>query len=117
MYFTILDDATNAVDTFTDEGEAVAALSRIVGADPDAAEHLLLLRYDDDGSPVGEAQEARVVAPASVLSPTSQMTVVAWRGFRPAVTVALLATQGQTCYLAAGVWGGVQSPAPRTLAG
>ena len=60
MYFTILDDAANAVDTFHDEREAIAALAQLVGADPQAADQLLLLRYDDEGNPVGAAMEARI---------------------------------------------------------
>ena len=80
MYFTILDDAANAVDTFTSEREAVAALEAMVESDPETADQLLLLRYDDDGNPVGEALEASIVQSVLKNLDASRVVIVAWRG-------------------------------------
>jgi hypothetical protein len=52
-YYVILDSTANLVDSFDQEGEARAALERIVRQDPDAADDYALLRYDDEGKPVG----------------------------------------------------------------
>src|SRR4051812_48599408 len=109
MYFTILDDAANAVDTFTDEREAARALNAIVAADPSAADRLLLLRYDHDGTPVGEAIEARVVCPAAAASAASKLVVVAWLGLRLAVD----AVRRQPAEANRSVWPDAAAEAPR----
>jgi hypothetical protein len=54
MYYVILDSSGNLVESFQDEEAARTALSRIVHDDPDAADHVAILTYDDSG-PVGEA--------------------------------------------------------------
>ena len=77
MHFMIMDEAANAVDSFGDRNEAARALEAIVADDPAAADSLLLLAYDDDGNPVGEAIVARVVAPASSTMPGSRLIVLA----------------------------------------
>jgi hypothetical protein len=55
MHYMILDSAGNAVDTFDDLRAALDALEQLVEAEPEAAEHLVLLSYDAEGNPVGEA--------------------------------------------------------------
>jgi hypothetical protein len=55
MYFVILDSTGNLVESFDDESSARAALERIVHDEPEAADHLALLTYDEHGEPVGEA--------------------------------------------------------------
>jgi hypothetical protein len=54
-YFVILGSDGNLVDSFDQEDEARAALSRIVREDPDSAGEYAILRYNDAGHPIGEA--------------------------------------------------------------
>jgi hypothetical protein len=77
MHFTIMDDAANVVDSFDSSADAARALEAIVAEDPAAADSLLLLAYDDDGNPVGEAITARVTAPATSTMPGSRLIVLA----------------------------------------
>lgn len=55
MDYMILDTAGNALAAFDDEISARAAIHTIVALQRDAAEHVVLLAYDDDGLPVGDA--------------------------------------------------------------
>jgi hypothetical protein len=55
MDYMILDSAGNALASFEDELTARATLHAIAAVDPDAAEHVALLAYDDAGMPVGDA--------------------------------------------------------------
>lgn len=55
MYFVILDSTGNLVESFDDETVARATLSRIVHDEPEAADHVALITYDEDGMPVGDA--------------------------------------------------------------
>lgn len=55
MYYVILDSTGNLVESFDEERQARAMLERLVGEEPDAAEHLALLTYDEHGEPVGDA--------------------------------------------------------------
>ena len=55
MYYVILDSTGNLVESFDDERQARATLEQIVGEEPQAAEHLALLIYDEHGEPVGDA--------------------------------------------------------------
>lgn len=103
MYFTILDNTANAVDTFTSEREAVAALEAMVENDPEAADDLLLLRYDDDGNPVGEALEASIVQPVLKNLDASRVVMVAWRGACLALEAILPEQRHGTSIYAAGV--------------
>ncbi len=77
MHFMIMDEAMNAVDSFDSRVEAARALEAIVADDPAAADSLLLLAYDDDGNPVGEAVMAHVIAPATSTMPGSRLIVLA----------------------------------------
>lgn len=56
MYYVILDSTGNLVESFDDEAEARAALSKLVHDGPsDAADHYALLTCDEAGHPVGDA--------------------------------------------------------------
>jgi hypothetical protein len=51
----ILDSTGSTVASFEDELAARASLHAIVAVEPDAADHLVLLAYGDDGIPIGDA--------------------------------------------------------------
>jgi len=63
MEFMILDSAGNALAAFDDQLLARAALHAMVAVEPDAAEHVAMLAYDDEGMPVGDAVMAIDVPP------------------------------------------------------
>ena len=54
MIYSIFDSTGNLVDAFDDRDTAVAALTAIVQAEPDAADHVFLVAQADDGKMVGE---------------------------------------------------------------
>jgi hypothetical protein len=54
MTYSIFDSTGNPVDAFDDHDAAVAALTAIVTAEPDAADHVFLVAQDDHGRLVGE---------------------------------------------------------------
>jgi hypothetical protein len=56
--YVLLDSGGNLIDAYDDPDEARAALRRIVADEPEAAEHVALLTYDDAGNPVGELETA-----------------------------------------------------------
>lgn len=64
MEYMILDTAGNAVASSDDETTARATLHAIVAVEPEAAEYLVLLAYDDDGQPLGDAKTFFDVPPA-----------------------------------------------------
>ena len=68
--YMILDDAGNALASFSDEVTAHATLHAIVAVEPDAAEHVVLLAYDDDGMPVGDALSVWDVPMAVTIQPS-----------------------------------------------
>jgi hypothetical protein len=70
MEYVILDSAGNAVASFHDDATARATLYAIVEVEPDAADHLVLLAYDDEGMPVGEAKMYVDVPPAVDVRPS-----------------------------------------------
>jgi hypothetical protein len=55
MTYMILDSTGSAINSYTDEVAAHVAMRVIVEDDPNAAGHLLLLAYDDEGNVVGNA--------------------------------------------------------------
>ena len=61
MRYAIFDSTGNLIESFADERSAREALDRIIDAEPEAAEHVALFLYDDDGTPVGDP----VFAPAT----------------------------------------------------
>ena len=61
MHYAIFDSTGNLIESFADERSAREALERIIDVETEAAEHVALFVYDDDGMPVGEP----VFAPAA----------------------------------------------------
>ena len=61
MQYAIFDSTGNLIESFEDERSAREALDRIIDGEPEAAEHVALFVYDDDGTPVGDP----VFAPAA----------------------------------------------------
>lgn len=55
MCYVILDSSGNLIESFDQEPEARAVPDQIVREEPEAAEHVALLAYDDHGEPVGDA--------------------------------------------------------------
>lgn len=70
MQYMIFDSAGNALASFDDEGRAHATLYSILRIEPDAAEHVALLAYDDDGMPVGDALTVFDVPPPVSVEPS-----------------------------------------------
>ncbi len=62
MHYSIFDSTGNLVESFEDEQSARTALDRIVDAEPEAAEHVALFVYGDDGMPIGDPIFARAVS-------------------------------------------------------
>ena len=54
-YYVILDSTANLVESFDREDEARAALEAVVRQEPDSADDYAILKYDDNGNPVGQA--------------------------------------------------------------
>ena len=54
MDYVLLSSTGNLIDSFKDEAAARAALQQIVATEPEAAEDVALLTYDEGGRPVGE---------------------------------------------------------------
>jgi hypothetical protein len=54
-YYVILDSTANLVESFDREAEARDALEAIVQRDPESADEYAILKYDDNGNPVGQA--------------------------------------------------------------
>jgi len=61
VQYAIFDSTGNLIESFEDERSAREALDRIIDGEPEAAEHVALFVYDDDGTPVGDP----VFAPAA----------------------------------------------------
>lgn len=55
MTWMLLDGTGNAIDTYDDEVAAHAALRALVEAEPAARDEVVLLAYDGEGMPVGDA--------------------------------------------------------------
>jgi hypothetical protein len=62
MHYAIFDSTGNLVESFEDERSARKALGHIVDAEPEAAEHVALFVYGEDGMPVGDPILARAVS-------------------------------------------------------
>ena len=70
MKYMILDSRGNAVDAFSTQVAARATLRAIVAEEPDAADELVLLAYNAEGRPVGEAATFYDLAPAATIKPS-----------------------------------------------
>jgi hypothetical protein len=81
MDYMILDSAGNALAAFDDELTARATLHAMAAVDPESAEHVALLTYDDSGMPVGEAVTVVDCEPPVSVEPSlfvSARTTEAW---------------------------------------
>jgi hypothetical protein len=100
MDYMILDSTGNALASFQDEWTARATMHAMVKVEPEAADHIVLLGYDDSGMPVGEALSIGDVPPpvsveSSLAGLVQPLTDVAtrvtsrtlYRGFVPAAGV------------------------------
>jgi hypothetical protein len=54
MYYVLLDSTANLIESFDSRDEALAKLEEIVAADPDAAEDVAMVTYNDDGHPAAD---------------------------------------------------------------
>ncbi len=54
MTYSIFDSTGNLVDAFDDHDAAVAALTTLVTAEPDAADDVFLVAQDDQGHMAGD---------------------------------------------------------------
>ena len=61
MHYALFDSTGNLIESFTDEDEARLALDAIALENPDAADEIAVLAYDDRGRPVGRAISANTV--------------------------------------------------------
>ena len=55
MTWMLLDEAGNAIAAYDDDVAAHVALRSLADAEPDAADHVLLVQYDDEGNVIGDA--------------------------------------------------------------
>jgi hypothetical protein len=55
MTWMLLDEAGNAIAAYDDEVTAHAAMRSLAESEPDTVDSVLLIRYDDEGLPVGDA--------------------------------------------------------------
>ena len=65
MTYSIFSSTGNLIDAFDDRDAAVAALSAIVRADPDAADDVFLVAQDDQGEFVGDTSYGSSLSPAA----------------------------------------------------
>lgn len=77
MRYMIFDTEGNAIDAFRTRGAANAALRGMVRMDPEAADELVLIEYDDAGRPTGETLRASELTPSVAMQPTPWVFVVA----------------------------------------
>ena len=76
MDYMIMDSAGNAVASYDDDLTACAVMHAIVAIEPDAADHLVLLAYDEDGMPVGDARTIVDVPSGVVVEPSPFVQVL-----------------------------------------
>jgi hypothetical protein len=76
MQYMILDSFGNALASFDDDATARATLHAMVAVEPDSAEHVVLLDYDDEGMPVGEAKTVFDVPLAVTVEPSEYLISV-----------------------------------------
>jgi hypothetical protein len=104
MDYVILDSAGNALASFSDELTARATIHAMVRVEPDAAEHIALLGYDDEGMPVGEALGVMDVEPPVTIS-------MSLEGFLQPLTAAAVRATSRTSYRGFVPAAGVRIPA------
>jgi len=72
----IMDSAGNAVDTFDSYAASVAALVSFARSDPEAAHHLVVIAFDQQGEAVGEPLTVADVEPEAAIR--TVLTSVGW---------------------------------------
>ena len=65
MTYSIFSSTGNLIDAFDNRDAAVAALSAIVRADPEAADDVFLIAQDDQGELVGDTIYGSSLSPAA----------------------------------------------------
>jgi hypothetical protein len=70
-----MDSYGNTLASFDDETTARATLHSIVRAEPDAADYVALVSFDDDGMAVGKAKSVFEVEPAVTVTTTEFVIV------------------------------------------
>jgi hypothetical protein len=71
----ILDNHGNAVASFDDEISARAGMHAIVAVEPECADSLILMTFDEEGLPVGDAHTFAETPPGVCLEPSSFIQV------------------------------------------
>jgi hypothetical protein len=89
MYFVLMDSTGNLIASYRDEDEARAALEQLVEDDPDAADEVALLTYDEDGAIAADPVFVAPTAAVGALAVESQ----AWYGGTPTIGELHQATQ------------------------
>ena len=87
MDYVILDSAGNALASFYDEMTARATLHAIAAVEPEAAEHVVLLAYGDDGVPVRRQQQELPIAAGGRRAERRAKRVRTGRGLQAPVAV------------------------------
>lgn len=105
MTYSILDSTGSAIAAFTDEVSARATLRAIVESEPEAAEHLIIVVYDDAGMPVGDpilfedlppsvtVQESDLIVRGAT---SGQKSIVLQRGYAASLAATPLKTDVRT---------------------
>lgn len=79
MDYMLMDNAGNALDHFETWDDVVAVLGRLVEQRPEAARELAIVRFDENGRPVGEPYTAADVVPNAARQMTLNVSLsFAW---------------------------------------
>jgi hypothetical protein len=84
--FMIFDRSGSAVASFSDELLARATAHAIVAVEPEAADDLVLLAYDDDGMPAGEPVSYWEIPPPVRVAPSDFVYGVLTAALAPRVS-------------------------------
>src|SRR5690349_20590223 len=76
MDYMLFDSAGNAIDAFTDEADAHAALRDVLRQEPGTMRDVALLIFDDDGDAVGDVRVA--AEPEPDLAVEIQLVGTSW---------------------------------------
>lgn len=99
MHYLMTDSEGNVLDTFVDDVTARSALRTVVNNSPGAIDDVLLVPYNDDGSPAGEAVMFRditadVVSLAMDLAFTHSIRSYVYETVTPVYTQTIKKTSG-----------------------
>lgn len=96
MFYVLMDNTGNMIGSYSDQDEAFDALGELVDDDPQAADQIALLTYDDQGAVADDPVFIPVTATVGVARTDSREV---WIGgelittFSPAPTGQLAATE------------------------